>query len=294
VVEEGEKLGCMSGQCPVMDGGYSDNGPVTPSLAYSSKLSSPLRPRQLQISGPGNSFALVKYLMGEGPLSLYTLAGVNMCPFVQSSICTMLTTVRTMLIGSMGQETYLEYTSLGSTYGVYKPEAQVMYPYCGDPLAFDLFMGMCKTDGLCYEFINVIPSVYADIHFTVDPFVLEMSLVFLSNTPISERFVNKYIPQTMRRTQFYANMEMWFPDFKAVSPKRGGVAFSRSAGHSLLDYMTYLVERLSEHIVISRLLATEVYHGMNPHCGYLVYEKIHGYNYATETDLKFSDRVYNS
>jgi hypothetical protein len=178
------------------------------------------------------------------------------------------------------------YEQISNAFIIWKPESQVIYPYCGDPLLFDNFKGQCKTSGFCHEFFTAIPNKLQDIGMSVEPWVLQLSMALLSNTPISGRFVVAKIPDAMKQLDYWQGMETWFPDFRAVSLNRGGVGFTRPAAHALLDYLTYLVTRLSEEIIVSRLLATEVYLGESPHCGYMVYEKV------KQFDLKHLDNKF--
>jgi hypothetical protein len=278
--------GQASGACPALDGAFSDNGPLTPTLAYGSQLSIYLKPREIMLSGPASTFALIKFLTGSGPMDLWTQAGINMCPFQQTEICSMITKTRQLAVQASDQVFKTAYKEIADAFIIWRPEAQVIHPYCGDPLIFDNFQGQCVTSGFCHDFFTVIPNDLQSIVMTVEPWVMQLSMALLSNTPISTRFVIAKIPDAMKELAYYQGMETWFPDFRAVALKRGGVGFTKPAAHALLDYLTYLVTRLSEEIVVSRLLATEVYKGEAPHCGYLVYEKVKQFNFD-HTNSKF-------
>merc|ERR1719161_3072424 len=58
--------GCACG-CILMDGGFSDNLPVTPALAYNSVLPPSSRSSIYLVSGPQSTMVNMKALMGEGP-----------------------------------------------------------------------------------------------------------------------------------------------------------------------------------------------------------------------------------
>jgi len=273
----GSACGKYKKQCPIMDGGFTDNGPITPSVAFSSHLPGVFRPVETAVAGPSSTFQLVDYLFGKAPVGLYTLGGINLCPFAQVAICTMLTKIKEISVGMFTSEAAKEYYEIGAVYEFWKPEAQIFVPYCGDPLIFDEFKGSCLTDGVCHAFTTIIPGQTTRVEFTPDTYISQLLFVLESATPISGRFVSKYVPLTMLRMSYYHNMKDWFPDFAVIAPGKGGVGFTKYSGHTILDYLTYLVQRLTEKLVLSRLEATMIYFGKRPTCGYSIYKQIETY-----------------
>jgi hypothetical protein len=271
----------------LIDGGMTDNMPLTQNLAKSSRMPASTRPAEFLVSGPSNTMRNAQFLAGTMPMGLWTFGGLNMCPFVQVSICTMIGTVRSLLLGIVSSEVYKEYKSIGSAFEVWRPNMQVYTPFCGDPLNFDHFSGQCYTDGMCHMFITILPNRMADILPTVETWVTALSQVFLSATPVSKRFVLSYIPPEMTRLSYYENMQDWFPDFAAVAKDNGGVGFNNPAGHSLQDYLTYLIQRLTKILVYSKISATAVSYGLIPSCGYEVYTAIEKFAHADTGGVKW-------
>jgi hypothetical protein len=271
----------------LIDGGMTDNMPLTQVLATSSRMPASLRAAEFLVSGPANTMRNAQYLAGMKPMGLWTFGGMNMCPFTQVSICTMMGTVRSLLLGVVSSEVYSEYKSIGSAFEIWRPEMQVYTPFCGDPLNFDHFSGQCYTDGMCHMFITILPNQLAGILPTPENWNTLLSQVFLSATPVSKRFVLSYIPPEMTRLKYYENMGDWFPDFAAVAPENGGVVFNNPAGHSLQDYVTYLIQRLTKILVYSKLTATAVWYGVMPSCGYEVYQAIEKFAHADTGGLKW-------
>merc|ERR1719316_2112225 len=99
-------------------------------------------------------------------------------------------------------------------------------------------------------------------------------MVLLSATAIAGRFVEKYIPTQMLRQDYYHNMQDWFPDFVATAPQKGGIGFTKPAGHSYLDFLTYLAVRVSFSQIMNTIRAGKLQKGGTPSCGYGVYQKI--------------------
>merc|ERR1719316_1499 len=154
-----------------MDGSLTDSSPLTQPISYSSRLSPRVRPTSYAISGPASTFSTLTYLMGQGPLKIQESTSVNTCPFTQPSICSMMSTTRELMKTLMPRAVLDQYYDLASMYGVYKPQAQVMAPFCGDPLTYDNFQGECRTTGVCNMFVNIIPSSFAKVAFTPEQMV---------------------------------------------------------------------------------------------------------------------------
>lgn len=264
---------CKEG-CPAMDGGFSDNGPISPALAYASALPPTDQPRSFTISGASQQFITLKYLMGRGPLGMTSMMSVNVCPFTQTSICTMLGNIRELILSVTPVDTANQYYEIAQVFSVYKPEAQVLATFCGDPLLLDNFMGECTAKGVCSMYLVAVPSNYANIAFSVSSYVFVLTQVFLAATPVAARFVNHFIPEKMRMLNYYRNMDDWFPDFSATALQKGGVGFTKPAGHSLMDFLTYLVQRLALRLLMSKTASGGLVKGMMPTCGYTVYKQI--------------------
>merc|ERR1719272_663661 len=109
-----------------------------------------------------------------------------------------------------------------------------------------------------------VPGLSTGLKLTIDRHVFVISMVWLAPTAIAARFVDHYIPNDMLRMKYYENMDGWFPDFVATAPQKGGVGFTKVAGHSLLDYLTYTVQRLTHTLIMNQYRADELDHGGNP------------------------------
>jgi hypothetical protein len=267
---------CMTGACPAMDGTYTDNGPLTPTLSFASRGPALSRVTHVAMSGPTATFAQMKYLLGQGPLGVYTAQGGNNCPFTEPAICMMLGEVRALVVSNLPREEWKDYEDLASVYQVWRPEAQVIAPFCGNPVLIDEMEGQCKSMGFCSATMVVVPSKIADIAITPDPYRCIISAVFLSPSPLAARFVRQYIPIELYRIRYFSNMENWFPDFSLTAPEKGGVAFNFPAGHSLLDYVTFLAQRLILEELEMDMEANDLVEGKTPACG------LHGFYEVSE------------
>jgi hypothetical protein len=273
VVTNDWKATCNGRGCPLLDGGFTDNGPITPVLASASAADPSLMPRQLALLGPISTMFTVEYLMGIGSLNLESGAGVNFCPFTQVSVCKMITSTRELLVPMLDDDMRRDWNNIASHYQVYKPNAQALKPFCADPLIYDHFRGMCEGDSFCHMASNAVPSRFNEIRITINSFLFVLSMLWLAPTSIASRFVLEYIPDAMRKMKYYENMELWFPDFVIVAPQKGGPGFTKVAGHSLLDYLTYIVQRLLATEIRIRLEAWELAEGVLPACGYRVFDR---------------------
>jgi len=268
---------CQNG-CPLVDGGFTDNGPITPILSVASRMDEKSRPFHISLLGPSNTMESIKYLLGQGPLGVWTGAGLNLCPFTQVTICTMIGSIRELVIPMLPYQQGEEYNSIATHYAVFRPEQQIMTAFCSDPLSFDHFRGQCQSDSFCHMAVTAVPAQGTDILFTVSNYHSMLSMVWLRPTQLAKRFVQQYVPPSVFGIAYYANMENWFPDFVAVAPQKGGVGFTKIAGHSLLDYLTYLVERLFSSEVHTRTRANSLWHGGTPTCGYSVFRGVRSLN----------------
>jgi len=261
---------CDAG-CPLLDGGFTDNGPITPVLSATSRMPENIIPRHVSLLGPANTMESIKYLLGDGALGIWTGSGMNLCPFTQVTICNMVTTVRELVVPMLPYDAFNQYNSIGSHYKVFRPDQQVMEPFCSDPLSFDHFHGMCTGDSFCHMGMTAVPGVSTDVMFTANPQLFLLSMIWLRPTKLAARFVEKYVPNAVVGMKYYANMVNWFPDFVAIAPQKGGIGFTKIAGHSILDYLTYLVERLIDVEVNMLILSHDMWTGSLPTCGYSVF-----------------------
>jgi len=265
---------CLKNGCPIMDGGFTDNAPLTPILSQGIKMPSNLRPSWIISVGASSTMATVKYLMGVGALHVYEMGGINVCPFTDVGICRVIKNIQGLVIQTLPTASLVAYKDLGSAYQVFRPEIRLMTPYCTDPLTYDLFAGQCAADGMCDMWSSVIPSHINLIDFTPDPAVFVFIMVYLQQTPVSSRFVNLYAPQEMWQIEYYEHMESWFPKFDAVAPAKGGIGFTNIAGNSFMDFMTYLGIRLVAYISKTRTDAQELVAGSLPECHYSEYRRV--------------------
>jgi len=259
---------CESG-CPLLDGAFTDNGPVTPILAVASGSDAHLRPYQVSILGPTSTMGTIKYLLGIGHMELF--GQVNICPFTEVTKCEIMDEIRVLTIPELGPDVAVAYRSLNNAYSVYRPNQQIMKAFCADPLIYDHFSAMCKADGICHVYFKALPGRLTMIQYTLTEHTFVLTMIWLGPTKIGARFVHEYIPSSVLTMKYYVNMALWFPDFNAVAPEKGGVGFTKIAGHSVLDYLTYLVQRLVSKEIYYRVAAYKLATGVAPPCGYRVF-----------------------
>jgi len=264
--------------CPLVDGGFTDNGPITPVLATSSQMDVTLWPHQLSLLGPLQTMTTIKYLLGTGPFGIWTATGLNLCPFTQISICNMITKARTLATPLLPFDIGEQYRSITDRYSINRPDKQVLQAFCSDPLIFDHFRAMCEGDSVCHMCTVALPHWSTKIQFTATRHIFMLTMLWLAPTSIATRFVDAYIPQEMLKMEYYSNMNLWFPDFVAVAPQKGGMGFTKPAGHSLLDYLTYLTQRLIASEVSVRMTTAKLVQNVLPTCGYDVFRESSKYN----------------
>jgi len=262
-------LHCESG-CPLLDGAFTDNGPVTPILAAASALAPNVRPYQVSLLGPTSTMGTVSYLLGFGSMDLF--GQVNMCPFTEVSKCGIIDEIKTLTVPELGPDVAVAYRSLSNAYSVYRPNQQVIKAFCADPLIYDHFDSMCRSDGICHMHVNALPGRMTRIQYTVTEHTFILTMIWLGPTKLGARFVHEYIPATVLQMKYYVNMALWFPDFNAAAPEKGGIGFTKIAGHAVLDYLTYLVQRLLSKEVFHRVTAYWLMTGYSPPCGYAVFQ----------------------
>jgi len=269
---------CERSGCPLMDGGFTDNGPVIPVLSRASEMVEHQRPRHVSQLGPANTMDTIKYLLGNGPLNIWTLSGLNLCPFTQTNLCRIISTIRTLVVPVLPTEIEQSYIAISSNYGIWRPSVQAMYPYCGDPLLFDHFEGSCKSKSICDMWLTVVASGINKIAFLLANQLFVLTMLWLAPTPLASRFVLGFVPQKVINMPYYNNMDSWFPDYVAIAPQKGGFGFTKVAGHALLDYLTLLTVRLLYNLVRMRTTAGLMFLGINPRCEFAVYKMAAVYN----------------
>jgi len=276
---------CLSvGGCPSLDGGFSDNLPLTPILSQTSTwtaFASAAKPTQITLMGPSSSMKIISYVLGQGPLGIWTFSGVNICPLPDPGWCAALTQLREWTVARLPDATYDSYMAIGDAYQVYRPEMQVVAPFCGDPLTIDEFEGTCSIDSFCYMAALVLPSALNEIALTPDKYIMVLTLFFLGNSPLATRFVQDYIPTTIiDGTGFYGTMSTWFPNFSLVLPQKGGMGFTSLAGNALMDYLTYIIIRLSWKMAEVKSLAVLIKSSYPP-CEFSFYLDVNDLNLGT-------------
>jgi hypothetical protein len=281
--------GCKDG-CPILDGGFSDNSCLTP-IASSASLISPYRPGYVLSIGASSSMTTVKYLMGTGPLGVFQMSGVNVCPFVVAGVCEMLSKVKDLIVGMLPAWAAKSYKDIASAYLVYKPEFKLMLPYCGDPLTYDLFAGACASDGVCDMWTTILPSKLNAVAFTAEMFNVVFVMAYLAATPVSARFANQYLPSEMWALPYYQEMDQWFPNFDAMAPQKGGVAFSNIAGNPFMDFMTYLNIRLVGYLTDTKKAAAKIAAGDDLACNYYKYETVETASYTQPAFLAVQRKI---
>jgi len=270
--------GCKDG-CPILDGGFTDNAPLTPIVA-ASVLIAPFRPKWISSIGAASSMTTVKYLMGAGPLGIWTMSGVNICPFTIAGICSMLSKVKDLIVGMMPPESTKAYYDVANVFQVYRPEVKLLTPFCGDPLTYDLFAGKCASDGVCDMWVTAVPSKINLVSFTPEMYSLVFVMAYLSTSPVAARFTHTFLPTEMWEITYYSQMDEWFPNFDAIAANKGGLAFTNIAGNSFMDFMTYLNIRLVGYLLDTKKSAAEMGSGTTPPCHYWTYEDVETVSYT--------------
>jgi len=273
------------GGCPILDGGFTDNGPITPVLAIASQTIENLLPRQLSLLGPSSTMGSIEYILGRGAMTISN-AGINLCPFTQIGLCNMMTTMRKLVVPLLPMEVGESYRDIAARYSIFRPDQQSMKPSCSDPLIFDHFQSMCEGDGICHMYASSVPGILTAIRFSVAVHNFVLSMLWLAPTHIASRFVFQYIPQAMLNIKYYSNMDTWFPDFVATAPQKGGVGFTKVAGHSLLDFLTYLVQRMMASEISIRVMAFKISAGFLPSCGYHIFAASQKFNSISVDQLQ--------
>jgi len=268
---------CGNG-CPTMDGAATDNGPMTQGISVTSKEPEHLRVHQLSLVGPISTLISIKYLLGQGPMGLASIGGLNVCPSTEPGVCKVISHIRVLLLSILPSDDRGSYNRLASQYETWRPTHQVFSSYCGDPIMFDIFAGMCSVESLCHLWADIIPGVATGIRFMVSTLVLVMSMVWLSPNPLSSRYVQEFIPAKMIQIPYFSNMMSWFPEYSGVAEQKGGIAFTKPAGHSLLDLLTWLSTRLLNNMIIVFQYSRMVYNGVKLRCGRQIYRDASMFN----------------
>lgn len=259
--------------CPIMDGGLTDSIPMIPAVGAAAEIS-PNRPNWMISTGCQSNMFMVKFLMGMGPMGLWTGMNINMCPFTIAGVCELLSKTTELMRRFLPAGAYEASYELESAYSIFRPEIQLFTPYCGDPLTYDKFVGLCGADGLCDMWITILPSTINSVPFTPDSYSLVFVATMLNSSPVSVRFVNAYLPESIWFISYYGNMDTWFPNFSLMAPEKGGIAFTSVAGNTLMDYMTYLGIRLVQYLFHTKALAKELGSGTAVSCDYETYQSI--------------------
>jgi len=285
VVATKKPTGCEKTSCAVMDGAGTDNGPVTQGISVTSKEPEYLRVHQLSLVGPISTLTSIKYLLGQGPMGLETMGGLNICPVPEPGVCQVISHVRELLVSILPSDERGSYNKIASEYQGWRPKQQVLSSYCGDPLMFDIFAGMCSVESLCHLWADVISGVQTGIRFMVSTLILVLSMIWLAPNPLSSRYVGEFIPGKMIQIPYYSNMISWFPEYSGIAPQKGGIAFTKPAGHALLDLLTWLSTRLLNTMIIVFQYSRLVFVGVKLRCGRDVYKDASMFN---ARDLKFN------
>jgi hypothetical protein len=264
--------GCEGLGCPILDGAATDNGPTTQGIAETSKAHENLRIRQLTVVGPASTMVSMKYILGQGAMGLESFGGLNVCPLARPEACTVITRIRDLVVPVLPERESKSYRKISMQYLLWRPSHQALSSYCGDPLVFDIFLGMCSVESLCHLWADVVPGVVTGIVFMVSTLVLVVSMLWLAPNPLSSRYVEGYVPNALMEIPYYSHMTSWFPNYAGTAEQKGGIAFTKPAGHSLLDLLTWLSTRLLNSLVLVARSAQYVFMGAKFRCGWDVYK----------------------
>jgi len=239
---------CSSG-CPVVDGAAADSLPFTQSVSYAvySKLRTSIAPSVYPIVGPSSSLTYIKFLNGRGALEIWNGAGTNFCPFDNIERCVTLNRVLSLLGGLAVREDAETLHSLKSAYQIWLPDNQICSPVCGDPIQIDLLEAGCMAANYCNLLVAILPSIKAQIPFTTETVYAVIALMSLASTALSAHFVHAFLPASLFKIPYFEHLDQWFPNYSFFGAGKGGFAFNKESGNSLMDYITYLTERIGAY-----------------------------------------------
>jgi len=236
---------CSSG-CAMVDGAAVDSFPVIQSVSYAvhSKLKTSSAPFVFPVVGPTSSLGLVKVLAGTGPLEVYSGNGVNICPFDNVETCITMSRGFALMSSFLVSEEEKTFLSLKHSYEIWLPDVQIFSPVCSDPIQIDLLSADCLAANYCDLLVAVLPSIKGQIPFTADTFYAVIAILSLASTSLSEHFVHTFLPADLLKIPYYEHLDRWFPNYSFFAKGKGGFGFSKESGNSLMDYITYLTQRV--------------------------------------------------
>lgn len=261
------------GGCPITDPGLLDNGPVAPVASFVSWMRSCAIPSHIHVASTASAFSLFNYYLGRGSVDMWSGAGNNMCPFPDVSYCSTLTDLRELTKRMVSDEVLHKYTELGTSYATWLPQNQFLSPFCGDPIAFDNFKASCEAKSYCYMIASLIPNSRLLISYTVQVINLLFSVLYLAPTALARSFVHDFLPQRFFNIPAFKHVAVWFPNYSLDGKEKGGMPFFKAPGHSLMDYMTFVIIRLVSHVVTAKQLARSLSLGEVPVCSYQYFQK---------------------
>jgi hypothetical protein len=270
---------CAKG-CPVLDAGAVDNGPLSVALSHGSMLPVNLKPRMMFMNGPVSGFAMFDFQFGRGPLNLYQGIVFNLCPFTQAEFCKVLGQIKDIVRNNLSPENMQRWETVRNTFAVYLPQNQILSPYCGDPISFDSFKQRCKAHNFCSIVASVVPSTLMQIKFNPEPYLVLLAVTYVGATSMSAAWAEDYIPSRLFRNDAFRHLTQWFPNFQFIAPSKGGMAFTRPLGHSLLGFLVFLSQRLTTQMLAAKIESHNLYRHKEPECAFLTYERIHKLNVA--------------
>jgi len=255
----------------MIDSGLIDNGPVVPGISFISEMQTCEIPTHMHVASSTSGFGLFNFYMGQDKLDVWSGAGLNLCPFRDVSYCGAVTQLRELVKRMVPEDVLQKYTELSTAYAVWLPQNQILVSFCGDPIAFDNFKGMCRAKSYCFMATTVIPSLKMRISFTVQIISVIFSVLYLAPTALAKNFVHDYLPQRIYTLPSLQHIAVWFPAFSTMGEEKGGFPFFKPHGHALLDYMTFAVVRLTPEVVRAKLAALPLTRGDSPDCEYANY-----------------------
>lgn len=264
---------CDAG-CPTADIGLIDNGPMTTAVAYASWLKGCNTLSHVHIASTASAFGLFNFYLGKGSLDVWTGAGGNACPFMDVSYCTALTDLRELVKKLVPPRILSKYMELSTAYAIWLPQNQFLAAFCGDPIAYDHFMGTCKAKSYCYMVSSILPNQRLLIYYTLQPLVILFSVLFLAPTALAQSFVHDFVPLKVVQIPAFRHMSAWFPNMPIEGKEKGGMGFFKAPGHVLMDYLTYGATRLTPSILRAKGIALKLNQGDSIDCDFSVYKQL--------------------
>merc|ERR1719310_220802 len=115
---------------------------------------------------------------------------------------------------------------------------------------------------------SLVPNSRLLISYTLEVLNVLFSVLYLAPTSLARSFVHDYLPQRFFDIPSFRHVAVWFPNYPADGQEKGGMAFFKAPGHSLMDYMTFAILRLTPSIFVAKAVAEGISKGYELECDY--------------------------